>query len=418
MKPFFFIAVGWLAAPALAWAQSSGGLPPEGEGMGPSPVQDHAISELMPAAPPSMLTAPPGSDGNTSTPISGGNGTVPAPGSLNAVSAGILAPPSPPGSSISIPGLSPDNLGGGNSSLLKVLPPAVSSAGTGATTGGAAESLPQVTMPNSMEMLDKQHKLATGDRIYYEVVEDREPQPRVLMVDEKGQIDVPYLGLRPVAGETLSEMAYAVQKELESTLYYHATVLAVPYTIDRTRQPVLVMGAVNRPGPITVPADDVLTLFKAILDAGGLANTADAKRVEVLRNDRSDPKASTKREFNVEEIYTKGAPDPLVEPGDLVLVPQKDEPNGSVTIWGAVRSPGVMPLPVGSNITVSQVVIQAGGFTEWGDDEVKLVHYDAEGKRHEQWVEVGQVLNKGQKEKDVKVEPGDLIIVSQKWINF
>jgi protein involved in polysaccharide export with SLBB domain len=69
-----------------------------------------------------------------------------------------------------------------------------------------------------MAVLDNQHKLATGDRIYYEVKEDRDA-PRVLMVDEKGEIDVPYFGREPVAGKTLREMAVLVKKDLDKDLY-------------------------------------------------------------------------------------------------------------------------------------------------------------------------------------------------------
>ena len=62
-------------------------------------------------------------------------------------------------------------------------------------------------------------------------------------------------------------------------------------------------------------------------------------------------------------------------------------------------------------------ILQAGGFSEWGDDEVKLVHYDEKGKRVDKWVEVGEVL-RGDRSKDVPVQAVDLIIVYQKWINW
>jgi len=263
-------------------------------------------------------------------------------------------------------------------------------------------------------VLDNQHKLATGDRIYYQVKEDQDA-PRVLMVDEKGAIEVPYYGKEQVAGKTLREMAELVKKDLDKDLYYNATVLAAPYTADRSRQQVWVMGSVGHAGPINIPADDVLTLWNALWMAGGLTPQADATRVQIMRPDTTGGNNSTKMEVDVQKIYLTGKGDVVMQPGDFVIVPQKGEANGFVTITGAVRSPGIMPLPVGSNTTVSQAILQAGGFNEWGDDEVKLVRYDDAGKRHDQWVEVGEVL-RGDRTKDVVLQSGDLIIVYQLWI--
>jgi polysaccharide export outer membrane protein len=417
MKTWIFRALAWLALPLVAWAQGGNDMPPADQGMGPSPVTPHELSKPLPAVPPSMLQAVPGSEGNSTAlgfsngGAGAGNGTLSAPGTLSYGQSGMLQPPSTPGGNVSIPNPAADT-GTGNATALK-LPP-------GAATSPMPEpppSLTQVTMPNSMDTVDNQHKLATGDRIYYEVVQDRD-QPKVLMVDEKGMVDVPYLGQRDVSGKTLREMAYMLQKELESTLYYHATVLAVPYSAGRTRQVVYVMGYVTRPGPIAMPADDVLTVWSAIWDAGGITPQADASRVTLLRRDPKNPKSMSKIEINVEDIYTKGIGDVAMQPGDSLLVPPKGEATGFVTITGAVRSPGMMPLPVGSNVTVSQAILQAGGFTEWGDDVVKLVHYEDSGKAHESWVDVGTVLNNGKKEKDVKLQSGDMIIVSEKWIKF
>jgi protein involved in polysaccharide export with SLBB domain len=194
-------------------------------------------------------------------------------------------------------------------------------------------------------------------------------------------------------------------------------VLTAPYTADRSRQQVWVMGSVGHPGPVNIPGDDVLTLWNALWEAGGLSPQADATRVQILRHDVAGGNNSAKMEVNVEQIYLTGKGDVVMQPGDFIIVPQKGEANGYVTITGAVHSPGIMPLPVGSNTTVSQAILQAGGFNEWGDDEVKLVHYDEKGKRTDKWVEVGEVL-RGDRSKDATLESGDLVIVYQKWINW
>jgi protein involved in polysaccharide export with SLBB domain len=321
--------------------------------------------------------------------MSGGNNTLPPP----------------PGVDVSA----------GNGTAPKTVPAGTGYAGIMAS--GSGLTTPEITMPSSMDMIDNTHKLATGDRFYYQVLEDRDP-PHPMMVNEKGLVNVPYLGPRPVAGETLRVMAYALQKELESTLYFHATVLAMPDTADHSHNQIYVLGAVGHQGPVNVPPDDVLTVWSALWAAGGLAPQADPTRVSVMRPD-STGKSPSKMEVNVQNIIDKGTGDVVVQAGDIILVPPKGEASGYVTITGDVRGPGMIGLPAGSNTTVSWVVLQAGGFTEWADEEdVEVVHYDEQGKRHDHTVNIGAVLNKGEREKDATVQAGDMIIVPQDWIKM
>lgn len=331
---------------------------------------------------------------------------VGAPIGTSPLAVGNTTMPPPPGVDVSP----------GNVTMLKNPQEGASSAGM-AVSGGPGLTSPEITMPTSMDLIDNEHKLAAGDRFYYQVPQDRDP-PRPMIVNEKGVVNVPYLGPREVSGKTMREMAYALQKELESTVYYHATVLVVPDNADHSHNQIYVLGAVFHQGPVNVPPDDVLTVWSALWAAGGLTPQADATRVSVIRPDVAG-KTSSKMEVNVENIINKATGDVVVQPGDIIQVPPKGEANGYVTITGDVRGPGMIGLPAGANTTVSWVVLQAGGFTEWADqEEVQVVHYDDQGKRHDRMVNVGAVLNQGKREKDTTVQAGDMIIVPQDWIKM
>ena len=92
------------------------------------------------------------------------------------------------------------------------------------------------------------------------------------------------------------------------------------------------MGDVGHAGPVNIPADDVLTLWNALWSAGGLTPQADATRVQLLRHDASGGNNTEKMEVNVQRIYETGQGDVVMQPGDFIIVPQKGEANGFVTI--------------------------------------------------------------------------------------
>ena len=271
-----------------------------------------------------------------------------------------------------------------------------------------------------MTLLDETHQMILGDQIQYNVLENRQ-EPIILFVDEHGEIDVPIIGKQVVLGKTVKGLAYEIKKKLEKDYYYKATVVISVYRDPHIRGQVFVLGQVERQGPIEIPRDRVLTVSQAILSAGGFTRFADPTHVTLIRKDPKKPKAETKKEINVAEILEKGLleKDLVVQGGDLLFVTKKEGGSGIVTITGAVQRPGVYPISFDAEMTVSQAILQAGGFTDFADrSDVTLVRYTGDKERKEQRVNVGRVLDKGDRESDVIVHPDDMIIVDENWINF
>ena len=79
---------------------------------------------------------------------------------------------------------------------------------------------------------------------------------------------------------------------------------------------------------------------------------------------------------NVAEILSKGLvdKDPALEPNDLVIVPESKRTNSKVSVMGQIRYPQTMELPPGGNLSVSQVIAHAGGFSDFANkSKVKLL---------------------------------------------
>jgi len=281
----------------------------------------------------------------------------------------------------------------------------------------AADTAPQV---NPMALLDDKHVFAVGDQLQYMVTEDRD-QPVILFVDERGNINVPLLGRVRALNKTAKSLAYEIKQLLEVDFYYQATVHISYFQDNNSRGQVFVLGRVRMQGPIDIPRSEVLTVSKAILRAGGFAHDADPTRVSLIRRDASEPENEMRMEINVAEILDTGRMDKdmTLQAGDLVFIAQRGDSSGQFTVTGAVRQPGVVRLPGGAKLTLSQAILQAGGFSEFANQEkVKVVRYSENGERQELVVDVEEILKKGNREKDVYLQADDMVIVPEKWISF
>lgn len=177
---------------------------------------------------------------------------------------------------------------------------------------------------NRMNDLDDKYKLAVGDHLSFQILED-EDDPQTLPVTDSGEIDVPYIGRCSVVGKTCKELAGEIKIALEKKYYKQATVII---SVDAmiTKGIVYLVGPVRAPGPLEIPRDETLTLSKAILRAGGFIDEeADEKHVRVTRDGKD---GATDRQSFVVDVYrilNKGETekDMVLQPGDLIYVPER-----------------------------------------------------------------------------------------------
>jgi len=177
---------------------------------------------------------------------------------------------------------------------------------------------------NSMDALDDKHRLAIGDRLSFRIEEDEE-DPKPIFVTDSGDLEVPGLGRFPAVDKTCKQLARELKAELEKEYYYHATVIIAVDVMTKSRGKVYVVGPVRMPGPQEIPSDEVLTLSKAILRAGGFGDYADRKNVRVTRKASAAGAQDQIFTVNVAEILEKGKTesDLRMEAGDLIYVPER-----------------------------------------------------------------------------------------------
>lgn len=176
-------------------------------------------------------------------------------------------------------------------------------------------------------------------------VYDHDDLSTVVRVSGQGTIAFPLLNQVQVAGLTIPQVSEKISKALADGYIINPQVNV--FIEEFRAQNVFVSGEVGQPGAIQFEID--MTLIKAITMAGGFKENAGKDEVEISRMIDGN-----------KQTFYRAAPDYPVQPGDVIVVPQRLLQD--IFITGEVTKPGVYPYEKG--ITVIKVISLAGGFTD------------------------------------------------------
>ncbi len=154
------------------------------------------------------------------------------------------------------------------------------------------------------------------------------PKEMQVMVDQNGDITLPYLLQEPVACDGLGLDALKQKLVKAYAVYIRQPQISVtfgPYDQRSGVSPwgtVKVMGEVAQPGPINMPATMDMTVTKVLQVAGGVKPFADKSRILVTRCDKDGRRTRTRvdlREIGEDGRFDK---DMVLKAGDVVYVPE------------------------------------------------------------------------------------------------
>lgn len=270
--------------------------------------------------------------------------------------------------------------------------------------------------------------IAPGDRVRLLMREDPEVQ-YTGEVSAVGTVPVPYLGEFAISGLTPLQAEELLATKLTEDLYEVATVTVT--IVKKMLGRVYVYGAVKTPGVVLIPDVTGLTILQLITQIGGLSRWSDPSKSFILR--RSNPgEAPTKVPLDLEEIFQNALPnsegDVQLQSNDVVCIPglsgglfdflSADE--AEVFVAGEVRSEeAIVRFAPGEKRTLVRAIMKAGGFSQYAQsDEVQVIRYGTGDRREEYTVNVENILEKGELNRDIDIEHGDMIIVPQKTVVF
>jgi len=101
-----------------------------------------------------------------------------------------------------------------------------------------------------------------------------------------------------------------------------------------------------------------------------------------------------------------------------VEVVNKTRVTGKVYVTGQVRNKGGFDIPAGESLTVSKAILNAGGFSDFSDKKnVRLIRKTADGTKTFE-INVVDIWEKGKLDKDLVIEPNDIIVVPARLVNY
>ncbi len=90
-----------------------------------------------------------------------------------------------------------------------------------------------------------------------------------------------------------------------------------------------------------------------------------------------------------------------------------------IMVVGQVKSQGMQDMPVGEKYMLSRAILKAAGFGSFANSKkVVIVRKKADGKTEQIIADVDAVLKNGEVDKDIELQPDDMVIVREKLINF
>jgi protein involved in polysaccharide export with SLBB domain len=168
--------------------------------------------------------------------------------------------------------------------------------------------------------LDDKHVIRPGDKLTFRVDEDKE-EAKQLVVTDSGEVELPStLGRFTAAAKTCKALAQEIKVALEKDYYHRATVHLGIDTVNPVRGKAYIAGQVTKPGPLTLPTDEPLTVYQAVL----LAQPTQWAKLSEVRLTRGVGRNAQIRTVNVEAIQKgKRELDLPLEPDDLVFVEER-----------------------------------------------------------------------------------------------
>ena len=244
------------------------------------------------------------------------------------------------------------------------------------------------------------YKISAGDILFVRVSPSEELSKEVI-VSPDGKIVFPLIGTIKIEGYTIKEAEQILQKNLAVYISQPKVSITVRFF---SRKQVFILGEVNTPGGYSYK--EGLKLFELISQAGGLTRLAGTKNIKIYRGEKKEQKSIT---VNLDEILTDISKDFPLLPGDIVEVPKQPK---SISVIGEVSHAGIFEW--NEQLDIIQALSLARGFTSTAKlSAVKIFRQLTNGEKQVINVNVAEIL-KGNLQKNVLIEPGDVVYVPKK----
>jgi polysaccharide export outer membrane protein len=143
----------------------------------------------------------------------------------------------------------------------------------GAISASAQQDIPRATRVEPASPASATYRLMPQDVISIVVFNEGELNTQA-RIDKDGAINMPMIGLVPLAGKNIRDATATIENRLREYLIKPQVTLTV---LQYTKRRVTMLGQVNKPGTIDLPDETSVNLLEAIGMAGGFSRIASSK---------------------------------------------------------------------------------------------------------------------------------------------
>lgn len=162
------------------------------------------------------------------------------------------------------------------------------------------------------------YKLRPMDLLKVEINDESE-FPKEVRVGADGNVTLPHIHEVKVGDLTRAEAEKLIQKRYEEGYYVNPVVHV--QIAEYSPQKVQVLGQVNKPGFVVIPAEGRLTLTHAVSGAEGLNLRADGHTIQVRRVNKNNKTEVIKVDF-IAILKKPDLDDVYLQNGDIIFVPE------------------------------------------------------------------------------------------------
>jgi polysaccharide export outer membrane protein len=214
-----------------------------------------------------------------------------------------------------------------------------------------------------------------------------------------GKITLPAVGEVTAANETAKKLQSVLTTRLKGIVKNPVVTVIVT---DVTNNKVYLFGGGVKGGIYSLAQrTTVLQLLCQIEDA----RKADLKRAYLQRDGKR-----IKTDFSKLFIQGDTSDDIALEPNDIIFLPTNVDKN--VYVMGAVNTPKFIEYREG--MTVMEAILEAGGFTKFASQNDTYIYRKDDNKKESVIpVKIKRLINDGELGQNVKLRPGDYIVVKE-----
>ncbi|MCG2815019.1 MAG: polysaccharide export protein [Candidatus Aminicenantes bacterium] len=257
----------------------------------------------------------------------------------------------------------------------------------------------------SQQVQGTDYRIGPQDQLEVTVTDVPELIKRLVRVSEDGKISLPYLGEVEVDGLTSTEVERKLARLFVEKNFLQNPQVAV-YIQEFASKIVTVIGAVTNPK--SYPLLGRLRLLNIISTAGGLTTEAGDEIIiirELLNGESNSIRIPITALFEGDISFNIP-----IEPNDIISVPI--DRLVAIYVMGQVNKPGALSVKKSRLPTLLQAIAMAGGFTERAKKNNVIIKWtDAQGKQHQNSVNVKNIMNG--RVKDVQLKENDIVVVKE-----